>query len=158
VREEDLHLLLGSARSDDLLLLAGQLIAGSRVEALATVDRLLSSGVALMGLLHQLIDHFRQLMLLSVCGGEHPAVTRLGPVGDGHVAQSDKAGPEKSLRICQLLLGAEAGIRHGVEGRLQLEMTCVRIAGLGELQDLDGLLRRMEKLERAGGGGPLPGR
>jgi len=45
-------------------------------------------------------------------------------------------------------------LRHGVDPRLQLELACVRIARLGEVLDIDGLLRRLERLERSGAGSP----
>jgi len=83
---------------------------------------------------------------------ESPAVRRLGVPSAVLAAQAKALSPEKALRICQLLLGSQQALRQGVEARLQLELACVRIAGLGQVADLDTLLRRLERLEAAGPG------
>ena len=62
--------------------------------------------------------------------------------------------PEKTLRICQLLMGSQQALRQGVDPRLQLELAFVRIAGLGQLVDVENLLRKIERLEPAATGSP----
>jgi DNA polymerase-3 subunit gamma/tau len=160
VSEEDLNLLLGAARGEDLLALANDLGGGRAAPALEAVDRIVAGGVAPATLIDQLVDHFRALLLVQACGSGSPAVRRLGLPSAVLAAQAKALSPEKALRICQLLLGSQQALRQGVESRLQLELACVRIAGLGQLADLDTLLRRLERLEaaapataHAGGGG-----
>src|SRR4051812_20658777 len=62
VSEEDLTLLLGAARGGDLEALAEHLVAGKAAEAIASLDRVCSGGVAPATLLDQLVDHFRAIM------------------------------------------------------------------------------------------------
>lgn len=152
VDEEDLNQLLGAARAGDVTNLAQKLLEGDRSEAFAIVDRLSGSGVAPATLNDQLLELFRQMMLICVCGPDHPAVNRLGSADESVQDLARKAGQEKSLRICQLILGAQKGMRLGVDPRLQLEMTLTRIASLGDIQDIDALLRRIQRLESAGAG------
>ena len=152
ITEEDLNLLLGAARGEDLLALSGDLAAGKTAPALETIDRIVSDGVAPATLINQLVDHFRALLLVQACGTDSPAVRRLGVPSAVLAAQAKALSPEKALRICQLLLGSQQALRQGVEARLQLELACVRIAGLGQVADLDTLLRRLERLEAAGPG------
>ena len=74
------------------------------------------------------------------------AVSRRGMVATAHHRASE-AGAEKLLRIGQILVGSQQALRHGVDARLQLELSFVRIGQLGQLLDAEGLLRRIERLE-----------
>ena len=145
--ETDLDLLLGAARSGDLSILAGHLAHGRHGEALEALDRILGQGVAAETLLQQLIDHTRALLLLLSCGADSPAFRRLGPQ-DEHLEEQAKAmGIEKALRMAQVLTATAQAMRAGGDARLQLDLACVRVAQSGAVQDLDGLLRRLERLD-----------
>ncbi len=150
VREEDLNLLLGAARGEDLELVVERLLAGDAKGALEALDRISAGGVAGATFLGQLVDHVRTMLLVQACGPDSPAVRRLGNAGPGLLAHAKTAAPEKTLRICQVLIGSQQAMRHGVDPRLQLELACVRIAGLGQMVDADALLRRLERLESSG--------
>lgn len=148
VSEDDLNLLLGAARSEDIQALIDHLLDGDHGAALGAADHLMGSGVAPTTLVEQLIDYFRQMMLLGACGAEHPAVLRLGPVPETMAKQLSGSGAkDQALRICQVLLAARQTIKHGVEPRLQLEMAVVRIAGMAHMVDYETLLKRVQRLE-----------
>ncbi len=153
VREEDLNLLLGAARGEDLDLVVERLLAGDAKGALEALDRISAGGVAGATFLGQLVDHVRTMLLVQACGPDSPAVRRLGTAGPALLAHAKAAAPEKTLRICQVLVGSQQAMRHGVDPRLQLELACVRIAGLGQMVDADALLRRLERLEAGGPAG-----
>jgi DNA polymerase-3 subunit gamma/tau len=150
VDESDLNLLLGAARGTDLAALVGHLLAGEAGPALAILDQVALAGVAPATLLDQLVDHVRALLLCQACGADSAALRRLGADLPTITAHAAACTPEKTLRICQLLIGAQQALRQGVDPRLQLELSCVRIAGLGQLVDVENLLRKLEKLESAG--------
>jgi DNA polymerase III subunit gamma/tau len=150
VSEEDLNLLLGAARGEDLQLIAGHLIAGEASLALTALDRVSSGGVAPATLLDQLVDHFRTILLVQACGMASPVVRRLGTATPELEAQAKAATPEKAMRICQILIGSQQALRQGVDPRLQLELSFVRIAGLGQVADVETLLKRLERLEAGG--------
>jgi len=149
VSEEDLNLLLGAARGGDLRLVTEHLLAGGAADAINDLDRVCAGGVSAATLLDQLLDVFRGVMLFQACGGEAPAVARLGLDLTVLSATAQGVASEKVLRICQLLIGSQQSIRSGVDPRLQLELCFVRICGLGDLADVDTLLRRLERLETA---------
>lgn len=147
VSEDDLNLLLGAARSEDVQALISHILGGNHAEALGSTDQLLGNGVAPTTLVNQLIDYFRQMMLVSACGNDHPAVRRLGPTPQAMHDHLKNSGGDKALKICQLLLAARQSIKHGVEPRLQLEMAIVRIAAMGRMVDYETLLKRLQRLE-----------
>ncbi|MBA2481115.1 MAG: DNA polymerase III subunit gamma/tau [Planctomycetes bacterium] len=150
VSEEDLNLLLGAARGEDLQKIAGHLIAGEAAAALTALDRVSAGGVAPGTLLDQLVDHFRAIMLVQACGIDSPVVRRLGNTSADLEAQAKAATPEKAMRVCQILIGSQQALRQGVDPRLQLELSFVRIAGLGQVADVETLLKRLERLEAGG--------
>jgi DNA polymerase-3 subunit gamma/tau len=152
VDEGDLTLLLGAARGEDLNQVASELIAGNAAAAIEAFDRIAAGGVAAATFLDQLVDHIRTVMLVQACGAQSPAVRRLGTHSAAVDEHAKAVTPEKSLRICQLLVGSQQALRHGVDPRLQLELAFVRIAGLGQMVDAEALLRRIERLEAAPAG------
>jgi DNA polymerase-3 subunit gamma/tau len=154
--EDDLNLLLGAARGGDLELVVDHLLAGNASPAIEAIDRIVAAGVAPATFLDQLVDHARTVLLVQACGPESPAVRRLGSCTPALAAQAKLATPEKTMRLCQILVASQQSLRQGADPRLLLELACVRIAGLGQLVDADTLLRRIERLELSPSGGPAP--
>lgn len=148
ITDDDLDLLLGAARGSDLEDLTGDLLAGNGDEALARLDRLLADGIAPATLLDQMVEHARALLLVQTCGAESGPVQRLGRNTNDLAEQARGASAEKLMRVCQILVASQQALRNGVEARLQLELASVRISRLGQVLDADGLLRRIERLER----------
>ncbi len=149
VNEEDLNLLLGAARGEDLNEFLGDLLNGDAAKALAALERISSGGVSASTLLGQLIDQVRALLLIQTCGVNSPAVQRQGLTTAMLESRAAAVTPEKVMRMAQILVASQQALRHGVDPRLQLELAAVRIARLGDVLDIDGLLRRIERLERA---------
>ncbi len=149
VSEDDLTLLLGAARGGDVGELLDHLVGGRPAAALEVLERITGSGVAPTTLIEQLIDHVRAVLLYQACGAESVGLKRLGLPLQVIEPLAKAAAPEKTLRICQLLIGAQNALRTGVDPRLQLELTSIRIANLGNLVDVEALLRRVQHLEQA---------
>ena len=154
VNEGDLNLLLGAARGEDLTTIVTQLLAGEAGNALEGLERTSAGGVAPATLLDQLVDHVRAMLLFQACGKDSAALRRLGADLATITMHAAACTSEKTLRICQLLMGSQQALRQGVDPRLQLELAFVRIAGLGQLVDVENLLRKIERLEPAAAGSP----
>ncbi len=152
----DLALLLGSARGEDVETIVGHLLASQAAGAIDAVENAIAGGTAAAVLLEQLIDHVRGMLLVQACGAQAPAVRRLGLLTPGLEAHAKSCPPERALRMCQLLIGSQQALRQGVDPRLQLELACVRLAGLGQLNNLDDLIRRLERLESSTPAPPRP--
>jgi DNA polymerase-3 subunit gamma/tau len=151
IGEDDINLLLAAARGEDMELLAELLQAGDSAAAIGKLDALIASGVSADVLLQQLLDHYRQLMLIQTCGVESQAVRRLGAVHPSTEAQAGRIPVEKLLRICQYLIGAQQAVRHQVDPQLQLELCFIRIAKLDQVLDIDNLIRQVQRLEQQAG-------
>ncbi len=149
--DDDLDLLLGAARGQDITLLTGQLLNGDGAEAVGSFDRLISEGTAPTTCLQQLIDHMRMLLLIQTCGATAAAVRRLGNPDQAAIDQAKAHNEDKILRICQILVASQQALRAGADPRLQLELAFIRIARIADMLDVEGLLRRIERLEQRGG-------
>lgn len=150
-REDDLDLLLGAARGEDLRDALAQMLDGSSAGALERLDAALAAGASAATVIDQLVEHLRGVMLAQACGAQAAPVRRLGLPVDKLEVLAAKATPEKVLRACQVLTGAQQQLRHGADPRLALEMAAVRIARLGEVVDLERLLTRIERAEAGAG-------
>src|SRR6185295_448118 len=132
-KEEDLDLLLGAARGEDLREILALLLDGSSAAALTKLDAVFAAGAAPATVLDQLIEHLRGVMLAQACGAQAAPVKRLGLPLDRIGEFAAKATPEKVLRACQVLTSTQQNLRYGADPRLALEMSAVRIARLGEV-------------------------
>jgi DNA polymerase-3 subunit gamma/tau len=158
VNEEDLNMLLGAARGEDLNAVVTALLSGKAGDAIADLDRVAAGGVAPATFLDQLVDHIRLLLLIQACGANSSAVMRLGTATTAAAAQAKDTAPEKVMRISQILLGSQQALRHGVDARLQLELAFVRIANLGQVADLETLIKRLDRAPDHAGAGAATAR
>lgn len=154
VAEADLDLLLGAARGTEIESLLGRVLDGDERGALEAVDRLCAEGVSAATLIEQLSERCRLLLLILACGVDSPPVRRSGQADAAAQAQATAAGQEKLLRACQILVGCGQALRHGNDARVQLELALVRLARLGQVLDVDNLLKRLERMEKASGAAP----
>src|SRR5690606_3847250 len=104
-------------------------------------------GVAPATFLDQFVEHVRLLLLDQACGADSAPVQRIGTLTPRAEAQAKGTTPEKLLRMAQVLTQAQLALKQGMDPRLQIELTCVRLGHLGSVQDFDALLRRLERLE-----------
>jgi len=144
---DDLDLLLGAARGGEVHALLAEVCAGKAKEALERLGAILGQGVAPATLIDQLVERVRGVLLTQACGVDSPVVRRLGGNPTELAVLAKELTPEKVLRLAQTLLAGQQALRHGVDPRLQLELVLVRIANLGQVLDVEGVLRRLERLE-----------
>ena len=66
------------------------------------------------------------------------------------------------MRGCQILLATKMSQRNPIDPQLQLELALIRLADARSLLDVDGVMRKIERLEKqasqlsAGGIAPGP--
>ncbi len=151
VKEEDLNLLLGAARGDDIEFLLQAMLDGDASKAIEHLDKLVSDGIACATLIEQLMETTRLLLLVQTCGKEAPVIERLGSVNETLEKLSKAHNGDKLLRLCQIFSGAQQALRHGVDGQMQLEMSIVRIAHLKDMLDVESIIKRLQRLDQEQG-------
>ncbi|MBS0208759.1 MAG: DNA polymerase III subunit gamma/tau [Planctomycetes bacterium] len=142
---DDVHRLLGTAADKRLAALMGHLVAGDAGAALAEFDGALNEGVDVAQLLDQLLGYLRDLMV-AAAGCSPDTFLYVGRNDQSQViASAQQLGLETILACMQIVDGALARMRHSTRPRTLAELALVRIARLGNLEELAGLLTQLRQ-------------
>ena len=144
---DDVHRLMGTAPDDLLHQIVQAMVNGGRDELLHIVDSALASGVRLGELVDQLINYFRDLMVLAA-GAEN--VSLIGVAGDQRSAlqsQASSFGIETIVAALQLLAETRARMQRVTFSRSLAELAFIRIALLENLDQLGPLMQALKSGE-----------
>ncbi|WP_273843505.1 DNA polymerase III subunit gamma/tau [Rubrobacter calidifluminis] len=140
--------LLGSVGSEVLREICSSLCGGRAADALRALDRLANEGKDLGQLAEELTVHLRTLLLLQ----NAPEVA-LSEIGDQEreplEEQADEIPGAELLRMIEEIGQTRGRIRRGSDARLELELAFVRLSRGYAEPDLDDLMARIERLEKA---------
>jgi DNA polymerase-3 subunit gamma/tau len=140
--------LLGSAGSDALLETTSALYERRAADALRVVERLQNEGRDLSRFTGELIAHLRRLMLLP-----HVPEFALDEVGvEERPDLEEQAGripTAEVVRMIEALGEALSRTKRGVDAKLELELTFLKLARDYTEPSVDALLVRLEALEQA---------
>jgi DNA polymerase-3 subunit gamma/tau len=150
------HQLLGTASEERLTALAACLLERQPGRALATLDEVLTGSVQPGELLDQLIELWRQLLLLKTLGPDSPLVELTEAQKKSFLPWIGPLSVETLLQGLDLLLTGKGRLRLTIHGRVVLEMTVLRLAQVADLIALAELARQL--LGKAGGGGASDGK
>jgi DNA polymerase-3 subunit gamma/tau len=141
---EDVHQMLGTARSSRLRALVGHLIGGDAAGALSELDAAVEEGVDPGQLTEQLLGYLRDMMVIAVEGGVdlllHTSDAEYPALVDG-VRQW---GIETIVAAAQILDQSVARMRQSVHVRTLAEVAIVRIARLDDLDSLPELIAQLK--------------
>lgn len=140
--------LLGSAGSEALLETTDALYERRAADALRLVDRLHNEGKDLSRFTGELLAHLRRLMLLP-----HAPEVALAEVGAEERTpleeQAERIPATEVVRTIEALGDAFSRMRRGLDAKLELELTFLKLARDYAEPQVDILLRRLEMLEKA---------
>jgi DNA polymerase-3 subunit gamma/tau len=141
LKEEDVAVVLGEARGTHLADLAGALRAGDASKVFASLAAIFGGGVDTGAFTDQLLQHFRAVLAVKVCGKNSEIVDL--PEADLADAEKLAAGftVEALLYFIQLLLESKRRIREGADARLVLEVALVKMSRAADLVTLGDALR-----------------
>jgi len=155
--------LLGVTDTELLIEITEIVADQDTVEALAFVHRLYDRGINWTQFINDLLRHLRRLFLLQNVGhgASDPSVVRaLAQTVGLHEQLIERLEPQASrldrgtvIRMMELLGQALGDIKAGLDGRLQLELTVVKVTQPHLDLSLEGLDARLQRLE--GGAPPL---
>jgi DNA polymerase-3 subunit gamma/tau len=140
---EDVHAMLGTAKSSRLAAITQSIIRRDAATALGEVDAAVREGVDLGQFAEQLVGYFRDVMaahvgcsedlLLHAAPNERPQLVEFGT----------QLGIQTLLAIVQILDQSVTRMRHSTHTRTLLEIALVRICKLDDLDELSALLGRL---------------
>ncbi|MEX0868018.1 MAG: DNA polymerase III subunit gamma/tau, partial [Pirellulales bacterium] len=135
------HALLGTADDGRLVELAEAVIERNASAALAALDAAIMAAIDVGQFLEQLLGVFRDMMAVKVGCGDEQLLSFAGAEARAKVRQlAEGVSLETVLAMLQILDATLARFRVTTQRRTLAEMAVVRLANLGDLQDLGDLL------------------
>lgn len=136
---ETVQQLLGTANEDLVAELARAAIDQELAGALEILDRAIQDGTQLGELVDQLMEYWRDLMVVSCTGPENPSLTIGSRFRSRLTEQAQKLMLDSILSGLEILGNTKWRLRAGGPPRILVEMAIVRLGRLGELVSLSQL-------------------
>lgn len=153
--------LLGAADAEVLFGVIDAIAAGDPKSVLETVEQVSRSGQDPARFAREVLGHLR-VLLVTQATGEIPEAFAVTASDAGRLRQQAEAlGPANLMRTIDELAAALGAVREGDEARLAVEVALVKAARPDFDPSTEGLMRRLERLERGAGapsGGAAGGR
>ncbi|MFN2545131.1 MAG: DNA polymerase III subunit gamma/tau [Actinomycetota bacterium] len=151
IDEDVLESLLGAPRGESQYGLADAISVGDTKSVFALIDRLVQEGQDLRHVTAEALKHYRNLLVAQTAPGQDDLLDVPADEYERLRAQATKFTPAELSRIVALLLAAQTDMRWTTSPRLTLELALVR-ASMPETDPApEGLISRVERLERLGG-------
>ena len=147
VHEEDVLQLLGVADRSALFDFADAIIEGDTKRCLHLLDGVYTSGYDLERFCKDLLDHFRNLLVVKIEGQTSATLNVPEDAVEAFSKQAGNVGFADLHRWFQILLKALASMNRSPVPKIILEMTLVEMAHLESLLPVDEILARVERLE-----------
>ena len=137
---EDVHAMLGTAKSSRLAGITQSIIRRDAATALGEVDAAVREGVDLGQFAEQLVGYFRDVMAAHVGCGED-LLLHSGPNERPQLVEfGGQLGIQTLLAVVQILDQSVTRMRHSTHTRTLLEIALVRICKLDDLDELSSIL------------------
>ena len=158
IEEPDVLSMFGLTAQGQLLELARAVLAGEVEGALRQLNDLANHGKDLGRLLGDLLNHFRNLLIFQVSGGD----LKMLEVSEAEAAalkeQSQMAGAEGLTRIMEVLAEAEMRLRDAASKKILVEVALLKAIEARSAMSIDSLLKQLQNLRdgKAGEAACLP--
>ena len=137
----------GMTGKDHLFRLAGAAAESNAGKALETVNELHSNSCDMERLCSDLINHFRNLMIVKIVKSASDILVCTAEELEHYKNQSGKFTLENILYCISLLQNSMANIKWGVNRRIEMEMAMIKLCSPALSSDNEALLRRISDLE-----------
>src|SRR5260370_5336260 len=148
---DEVHGLLGMAHDDRVAALAGAVIDHDGKRALELLRQTADAGLELGELLDQVIDYWRDLMVVRCAGGEGLDLSVTGAHAEELGQRAARLNLDTILAGLDVLVSTKARLRTSNHGRVLLEMALIRLSRLDDLVSLSQLAQWL-KQDEAGPG------
>lgn len=143
--------LLGTPRAEAQRELADAISLGESRTVFEVVHRLVQEGQDLRHFTNETLTHFRNLLLTRTAPGQGDLLDVTPDEYEQLRIQAAKFSPAELSRVISLLLAAQADMRWTTSPRLSLELALIRATMPETDSEPEGLVARMERLERIAG-------
>ena len=152
----EVHNLLGTASDDRVMEMTEALAARDPAAVLENLQSITAEGVQSGEFVDQLLDFYRDLMVLCF-QGERANLVAVGPAQKDQARQlAEAVGLATIQAAMEILAQTKTRLRGSTFGSTLVEMALVRIATLENLEALAALVSQLESLPREGSGAARP--
>jgi DNA polymerase-3 subunit gamma/tau len=143
--------LLGAPRAEIQRRLADAVAVGDAKEVFEVVHRLVQEGQDLRHVTSEALSHFRNLLLARSAPGQEDLLDVTPEEYEQLRQQAAKFSPSELSRVIGLLLDAQADMRWTTSPRISFELAMIRATIPETDPEPEGLVSRLERLERLAG-------
>ncbi len=153
---ERIHELLGTAHEERVAAVAAAIVERDARQALLVLGQMVDQGQQLGELLDQLIEYWRDLMVVQCAGVEGQMLSVTAKFRDALKNQAQALSSDTILAGLDVLVTAKNRLRGTSHGRVILEIALVRLCQLDNLVSLSQLAQYLAKEGTAASAGPAP--
>ena len=152
IAEKDVLSVFGLVAHEKITALTNALIDGETDKALRTLKELDEIGKDLQRLLADVLDHFRNLLVVAL-GGDAGELLDLPETELALIkAQAQRIDADAVLRMIDALAAAEGRLRYALSKRILFEIALIKAIKARETTGIDGVLKRLNELKNQVGG------
>jgi DNA polymerase-3 subunit gamma/tau len=157
IAEGDVLSVFGLVAHDQIAKLTDAVIDGQTMKALKVLKELDDVGKDLQRLMTDALDHFRNLLVVTL--GEEGIESLQVPESEVDLlrAQARRTDADTVLRIIDALAAAEGRLRYALSKRVAFEIALVKAVKARELVGIDEVLKKLNEFrgQTKGGGSPV---
>jgi DNA polymerase-3 subunit gamma/tau len=147
IGEKDVLSVFGLVAHEKIAALTNALIDGETDKALRTLKELDEVGKDLQRLLADVLDHFRNLLVVAL-GGDGGELLDLPETELALVkAQAQRIDADAVLRMIDALAGAEGRLRYALSKRILFEIALIKAIKARQTTGIDGVLKQLNELK-----------
>lgn len=148
IRDEDLKEVLGTISREILFSFSGAILEEKADEIFSLVEKVIEYGYDLRFFYKELIQHFRNLLLVKSVKNPQDLLPLNEEEIKGLIAEAEKASREELLRYLIVLQGGEQELKFSSHPRIYLEVFLVKLCHFKHITDMKDILEDLENLKR----------
>ena len=154
--ETDVLSMFGLTSRSQILSLALALISGDVQSALRELNSLAKNGKDLGRLLSELLNHFRNLLLFQVSGGDLSLLEASESEGDALAEHSSKLDADALTRMMEVLSDCETRLKDAASKKILIEVALLRAIQSRNAVPIDSVLKKLRQLRGESGAVSVP--
>ena len=149
--EADVLSMFGLTSRSQILSLTGAVLAGEIETALRELNDLSRNGKDLGRLLSDLLNHFRNLLIYQVSGGDLKLLEASEAEAAALAEQCKSVTPEALTRIMEVLANCEGRFRDVASKKILIEISLLKAIQARNAVDIDAVLEQLQQLRNGAG-------
>ena len=147
INDEDLKEILGTISREILFGFSSMIMEEKADSVFPLVDKLIERGYDLRYFYKELIQHFRNLLLVKSIEGPQELI----PLNEEEInnlkKEAQKASAEEILRYLSVLQQGEPGLKYSSHPRIYLEVLLVKLCHFKKLTPVADIIKELENLK-----------